>query len=177
MSAISSSVLLQRWIALNPALKTLPTPLKPKAVTKKKERISKTDLDCLKRRAQLHVRELISQFFPDGRLGPSEQYWITPELRISLSTGCFWRNEGSYSRGSFGDVLTLFLIGNGYMVPEKRKAATGNHIEDLKARLLAGGPYHFREEGAFQRGVQSLSEWLEQFPSRAEVHELVGYDS
>ena len=76
-----------------------------------------------------------------------------------------------------GDVLTLFLIGAGFLVPAEHIVVDDtNRIEALKAKL-SGGIRHFKNKGDFQRAVQSLSEWLEQFPSRAEVHELVGYDS
>jgi hypothetical protein len=152
------------------------TPAKQKPVKrKKKERI---DTTFLKSRAQLHIPELIARFFPDGRLGPNEQYWITPELRISISTGCVWKNfSQGYSRRPCGDVVTLFLIARDFLVPEERESIKGNGIEALKARLANRGPYRFANEGDFQRGVESLSTWLEQFPERAEVHELLGYDS
>jgi hypothetical protein len=154
---------------VNPALLV---PVKPK----KKERISSADLSYLKSRAQLHVREMIDEFFPVGRLGPNGQYWITPELRISLSTGCF-RKNGVYSRQPFGDVLTLFLTGAGFLVPEVRLAVDDlNRIEALKAKLSGGTP-RFKNEGAFQRGVEAFANWLEQFPARSEVHELLSYDS
>jgi hypothetical protein len=140
------------------------------------DRIPKAHLDYFKSRAALHVRELVDEFFPNGRLGPNEQYWITPELRISLSTGVFWKN-GVYSRRPAGDVLTLFLIGAGFLVPAERIAVDDlNRIEALKAKLSGGIP-RFKKAGDFQRGVQSLSEWLEQFPARSEVHELLAYDS
>src|ERR1700730_8215310 len=137
----------------SPALKTLPTPAKPKPVKReKKERI---DTTFLKSRAALHIREMIAVFFPDGRLGPNEQYWITPELRISISTGCVWKNfSQGYSRRPSGDVLTLFLIARGFLVPEERESIEGNGIEAIKARLQSGRPYRCREEGSFAKGVE-----------------------
>jgi hypothetical protein len=165
---------------MNPALlvQSFPTPTKPKPVKPaKKERISQADLAYLKSRAMLHVRDLIDEFFPDGRL-TSGGYWVTGAFRISLSTGCLWKNEGYYSSRPAGDVLMSYLIGAGFLVPEERIAVDdSNRIEALKARLANRGPYHFAYEGAFQKGVESLSNWLEQFSERAEIHELVGYDS
>src|SRR5258708_34742189 len=154
---------------MNPALllqrlKAQPghSPAKPKVPKKEKlERISSSDLSYLKRRAVLHVRELIAEFFPNGRLTPGG-YWITPELRISISTGCFWKNGGVHSRRPAGDVLTLFLVGAGFIVPEERAVVT-NGIQVLKDRLSSPTGYRL-PEGAFHRGVESLSTWLEQFP-------------
>ncbi len=161
---------------MNPALlvQRLPTPAKPKPVKReKKERISSADLSYLKSRAVLHIRQLVDEFFPNGRLTPGG-YWVTPELRVSLSTGCLWKNGSSSSR-PLGDILTLFLIAKGFLVPQERTVVDDtNGTEALKARLQ---PYRFPNEGDFQRGVESLSTWLEQFPERAEVHELVSYDS
>jgi hypothetical protein len=164
---------------VNPALliQSFPTPTKPKPVKReKKKRISQGDLSYLKSRAALHVREMIDEFFPDGRT--SGGYWVTEAFRISLSNGCLWKNEGYYSSRPAGDVLTSYLIGAGFLVPEERIAVdNSNRIEVLKAHLANRGPYHLAYEGAFQKGIESLSNWLEQFSSRAEVHELVGYDS
>jgi hypothetical protein len=149
----------------------VPKPVKPE----KKERISKAHLDYLKSRAALHIRELVAEFFPAGHFGRSGEYWITPELRISMSTGCFWRN-GSSSRRPAGDILTLWCIGSGLVVEEKIPEEQ-NSLEALKARLSNTGAFGFKELGAFQRGVQSFSEWLEQFPVRADLHSFVCYDS
>jgi hypothetical protein len=174
-----AALLIQRLRVPTPEPKTLPTPKTPKAKAPKKERISQADLSYLKSRAVLHVRELVDEFFRNGRLTPGG-YWVTPELRVSLSTGGLWKNkaQGYYSCRPAGDVLTSYLIGAGFLVPEERIAVDDtNRVEVLKARLANRGPYRFANEGAFQRGVESLSTWLEQFPARAEVHELLGYDS
>jgi hypothetical protein len=152
-----------------------PTPAKPKSI--KREKI---DTTFLKNRAQLHVREMIAEFFADGH-ETKGFYWITPEFRISLSTGCFWRNIPQRPGGRpMGDVLTLFLIGRGFLTPAKPVPEGLSRVEELQLKLAASGSrtpgYDFVFEG-FAKGVESLSTWLSQFPSRAEVHELVGYDS
>src|SRR5258708_36650941 len=110
---------------MNPALllqrlKAQPghSPAKPKAPKKEKlERISSSDLSYLKSRAVLHVRELIAEFFPNGRLTPGG-YWITPALRLSTSTGSFCKNGGGHPRRPAGDVLQLFFFGSRFIVPE-----------------------------------------------------------
>jgi hypothetical protein len=169
---------------VNPALLIQSKPVKPA----KKERISSADLAYLKSRATLHLREMIDEFFPDGRLGPNEQYWITPELRVSISTGGVWKNfSQGRSRRPIGDVLTLFLIAKGFLVPVKPVTIEGlsegqTRVEELKLKISAAcgsrtGYYGFPEPESFAKGVESLSNWLEQFSARAEVHELVGYDS
>jgi hypothetical protein len=180
--------LLQRLNA-QPALKTLPTPTKPKPVKReKKERISQADLSYLKSRAVLHVREMIAEFFPHGRLTPGG-YWVTDDLRISRSSGCLWKNKAEgYSRRHVGDVLTLFLIAKGFLVPVKPVAIEGlsegrTRVEELKLKIAATygsritGYYGFPEPESFAKGVEAFSTWLEQFPARSEIHELLAYDS
>jgi hypothetical protein len=168
---------------MNPALfqrlkAQLPTPAIPKPVKLKTVKRERIDTSFLKARAVLHIRELIAEFFPIGHESKGG-YWITEDFRISLQTGCFWKNfSQGFSRRPVGDVLTLFLIAKGFLVPQERIAVDGtNRIEVLKARLANRGPYRFANEGAFQRGVEAFANWLEQFPMRCEVHELVGYDS
>jgi hypothetical protein len=79
---------------------------KPKPVNKVKvkvkdkiPRLSKADLDLVTQRASAHVRDIIAEFeiFRDGHCGRTEEYWITSNLRISLSIGCVW-SVGSESR-------------------------------------------------------------------------------
>lgn len=130
-------------------------------------RIPKSHLDYLKSRAQLHVRELCTEFFSSGRL-TDKGYWITPDLRISVGTGYFWRkNSGKKPNG---DVLTLWLVANN-LIPSK--PVDDSEISRIRFALTLD-----RVCGeSFRKGVQSLSDWLERFPVRSELHDLVAYDS
>jgi hypothetical protein len=170
--------LLQRLQARPTTLKTLPTPAIPKPKAVKKPKI---DTTFLKARGQLHVRDLIAEFFSDGR-ETKGGYWITPELRISLSTGCVWAKRYR-NRSPMGDVLTLFLIAKRFLIPATLVVPEGlSKLEELKLRIAATGSrrpgygYEFIPEG-FAKGVEAFSTWLEQFAARSEIHELVGYDS
>lgn len=153
-------------------VKTIPVasePVKPKEVKQPKvERIPKAHLDYLKTRAKLHVRELCTEFFPDGRLS-DRGYWITPELRISVGTGCFWR-KGSGKRPT-GDILALWLLANDLM---PSAPVDDSNISRIKFALTRD---RIPDGNSFRKGAQSLSAWLERFPAKSELHELTGYDS
>jgi hypothetical protein len=173
----------QAYLLNRTALKTLPTtPAKPKTVKPKAKKKERIDTTFLKARGQLHVRELIAEFFSEGHETKSG-YWITPEFRISLSTGCFWRNiANGYSRRPAGDVLTLFLIAKRFLIPATPVLVPEglSNLEALKLRIASVSGctpgYQFIPEG-FVNGVEAFSEWLEQFALRSEIHELIGYDS
>jgi hypothetical protein len=144
----------------------------------------KIDTTFLKARGQLHVRDLIAEFFSDGR-ETKGGYWITPEFRISLSTGCFWKNfSQGYSRRPIGDILTLFLIAKRFLIPATPLTVPEglSNLEELKLRIAKACKssrtpgYEFIPEG-FALGVEAFSTWLEQFAAKSEIHELVGYDS
>jgi hypothetical protein len=181
MTAIAID-LLQRLQARPSTLKTLPTPATPKTPKPKAKKKERIDTTFLKARGQLHVRELIAEFFPEGHESKSG-YWIAPEFRISLSTGCVW-TKSYYSRSPMGDVLTLFLIGRGFLTLAKPLVVPEglSRIEELKLRIASAGSrspgygYEFIPEG-FAKGVEAFSTWLEQFPARSEIHELLAYDS
>jgi hypothetical protein len=143
----------------------------------------KIDTTFLKARAALHVSDLIAEFFSEGH-ETKGGYWITPEFRISLSTGCFWKNfSQGYSRRPVGDVLTLFLIAKRFLIPSTPVLVPEglSKLEELKLKIasVSGSRtpgYQFVPEG-FALGVDAFSTWLEQFPARSEVHELLAYDS
>jgi hypothetical protein len=147
------------------------------------ERIPQSDLNALKQRVVMHIREFCKELFPDGRLAPSGQYWIVTDrdFRISLSTGYFWNIAGSgFSKKPNGDCLTLWLIAKNLLV-KKAQTEPKTNLESIRARLESAGrfgAYRFPNSDSFRQGVESLIEWLdERFPVRSDLHVLVDYDS
>ena len=94
-----------------------------------------------------------------GYLSRSGGYWIVPDrgFRISLATGYFWKLKDS-SRQPLGDLLTLWMI-------VKHNVSVPTYNLFIPSAEL------------FHLSVESLLEWVEQFPVRADLPELSTYDS
>jgi hypothetical protein len=79
--------------------------------------------------------------------------------------------------------LTLFLIAKGFLILAKPVSIPEglSGIEQLRLRIVASKssrtPGYEFVPGGFALGVEAFSTWLEQFPARSEVHELLAYDS